>query len=131
MLPCFQCPPVCLSLSVCVWCGRGASPPHSPGSWLLITCHLSAHRCCTAPSSRRQIVDSAVVVTHFRLPWCRDPQNYSSCLFPADYLLPSFLVPQDRFTSACPPACLPAIPAPLQPAILSSPLHLYSPSTPQ
>ncbi len=133
---CFQCSPLCLSLSVSVLWGRGAPSPHSPGSWL--PAHLPPISSSplrfispSSPPSRRQIVYSATVaVTRSRPPWRSDSENCSSCLFPAAYLLSSSPC-ASGFLHICLPTCLLAVPPPLQPAIISSPLHLHSPGTPQ
>ncbi len=111
-LLCVSSAPLAVSpcLCLCVWCRRGAPSPHSPGSWL--PAHLppissSLLNLINPGSPRRHhpIVDSAtVIVTCFRPPWRCDPENYSSCLFPADYLLSSLLVPQVRLISARLPA---------------------------
>ncbi len=130
---CFQCSPVCLSLSVSVCVVRGRALPlltlPALGSWL--PAHLPPISSSPphfinpgSPPIRHQIVYSAaVVVTCLRPPCCSDPENYSSCLFPADYLLSSLLVPQGRFTSASLPAYLQSQRHFSQP---SSPLHSTS-----
>ncbi len=118
--------PVCLSLSVSVWRGHSLSSLSlllmicTPATCPLITTALYQPHFSTRSSP--DLYSATVEVTCFRPPWCGDPENYSSCLFPADYLLFSLL-------HICLPACFSQPSPPLYYITLK--LHLTSVSVPR